>query len=220
MARAKRGKGNPFWIGFSDLMTSLFFVFLVVASFLAFGYRAQAEQYRADAEELRRIKDVARATEKLTENGRFVYNSACDRFELADKYQFEFIPKSAVIPESAKPGLVQAGLDLSTLINSVDDNSLVRYKIIIEGRTAKFVNEGYRNGDPVYRNKELSYLRSLAVWKLWEENDIKLNEEGGVSEVFISGSGFEGQCRYAFTEAEEGKNKRIILQVIPFLVGS
>ena len=66
---------------------------------------------------------------------------------------------------------------------------------------------------PIYA-KELSYGRAMSLYYLWKRNGITLNSEN--SEVYISGSGFEGMCRYEGNE--EDKNKRFIIQIIPHLV--
>ncbi len=214
MARRKRNQQGSFWIGYSDLMTSLFFVFLVMATALAVGFRYQASIYKTDAMELRRIREISGAAERLTDNGRFQYNATCDRYELA--YEFEFEQRSDIIPNSAKPELVAAGREIERVLGAVSDTSNVRFKIIVEGRAARYIDDDRLNGDGEFRNKELSYRRALALWLLWKERGIEL--ESPTTEVLISGAGFDGACRYPAVRGEEGKNKRIIVQVVPFLM--
>lgn len=213
MARRSKDRQGTFWVGYSDLMTSLFFVFLVMATALALGFRYQASVYEADARELRRIRDVSSVADRLTDNGRFTYNATCDRYELA--YEFQFPQFSADIPDSAKSELLAAGAEIRDLLRTVEDTSEVRFKVLVEGRAAMYVEDDPRNFDREYNNKELSYRRALALWRLWRANDIELESE--TTEVLISGAGFDGACRYPRVRGEEGKNKRIIVQVVPFL---
>lgn len=215
MARKPSKFASAFWVGYSDLMTSLFFVFLVLATTLALAFRAQAKEGEAAKRELERIKAIADVGSRLSEED-FSYNSSCDRFEL--KYEFEFEANSPVIPEKDKPELLSAGRAMERFLAETPAGAEVRFKIIVEGRAAKYIEGGSRNDDRTRLVKELSYRRALAVWDLWKQAGIKLNTP--ISEFFISGSGFEGECRYPFTREEEGKNKRIIVQIIPFLTGA
>lgn len=212
MARTPNKFANSFWVGYSDLMTSLFFVFLVLATTLALAFRAQAQEGEAARKELERIRAIADVSSRLSDRD-FLYNDVCNRFEL--KYEFEFQPGQAVIPSSAQVRLLQAGRAIDTFLRNTPKDSDVRFKIIVEGRAARYIPDNGRNADPYNQTKALSYRRALAVWDLWKANEINLNTS--ISEFFISGSGFEGECRYPMTLAEEGKNKRIIVQIIPFL---
>jgi hypothetical protein len=64
------------------------------------------------------------------------------------------------------------------------------------------------------KTSELLLLSVIPLYNLWMDNGITLNNNN--SEVFISSTGFDGLCRYS--GAEEGKNKRFIIQVIPYLI--
>ncbi len=211
MARQPNKFASSFWVGYSDLMTSLFFVFLVLATTLALAFRAQAQEGEAAKRELERIRAIADVASRLSQE-QFIYNSNCDRFEL--KYEFEFDANSPVIRDEFKPKLLEAGRAIERFLQT-SRGTEVRFKIIVEGRAARFIQGGDRNNDSGRFVKELSYRRALALWDLWKAEGIQLNTE--ISEFFISGSGFEGECRYPFTREEEGKNKRIIVQIIPFL---
>lgn len=214
MSRRRNNKsGNAFWVGYSDLMTSLFFVFLVVATTLALGFRYQASIYEADAKELARIREIASAAERLTDDSTFYFNAAQSRFELRNDFQYE--EETATIPLEAHASLIAAGRKIQDVLASVEGKGDVRFKVVIEGRAARFLEKGKRglNADRYGNTKDLSYRRALALAKLWEANGIDLM--AGQAELFIAGSGFEGKGRYA--EREEELNKQIIVQVIPFL---
>jgi hypothetical protein len=212
MAKTNEKKKDFFWLSYSDLMTSLFFVMLVL---FVLVYTLQSQmigELKAAKEELERIKEISAATRTLAEKGIYEYNEACKRFELKQEVLFDV--NSAVIPESDKQNLVNAGKQILDLIEKFRGNKKVKFMIIIEGRAAKFLDDERRNLLVANRVKDLSYSRSLALYKLWQEKGIYLNSTN--SEVFIAGSGFEGMCRYE--NKEEYKNKRFIVEVIPYLI--
>ena len=208
--------GSSFWVGYSDLMTSLFFVFLVVATTLALGFRYQASIYETDARELARIREVAHAADALIENDRFFYNEPQSRFEL--KRIFEFKSRESVIPDTSRAALIAAGRDIEAVLRRARrGNTDVRFKVVIEGRTARFLDakDAGKNADRYNRNKNLSYERALSLAALWEEAGIDF--EAYDSELLVAGAGFEGKGRYPMVRGQEEKNKQIIVQVIPFL---
>jgi len=118
-----------------------------------------------------------------------------------------------VIPTNQITSLINAGRELKSLLNRFLNEEHVKYLIVIEGRAAK--HEDNRKNLRFANNvKDLSYSRSLSLYQLWLENGINFNSAN--SEVMISGSGFDGLCRYS--GSEEGKNKRFIIQIIPYLI--
>ena len=209
---------SSFWVGYADLMTSLFFVFLVVATTLALGFRYQASIYEADARELARIREIASAASSLTESERFFFNEEQSRFELKNNFMFGE-GGSTRIDEAAKPELIAAGRDIERVLRSVQsDTTDVRFKVVIEGRAARHwaYEDRHRNADRGGVNREMSYKRALALATLWSEAGIDLESYG--SELFVAGAGFEGKGRYPYSDGvTEGKNKQIVVQVIPFL---
>ena len=124
-----------------------------------------------------------------------------------------FSTNSAVIPRNQEQMLIRAGKELKSLINSFASETNIKFLIVIEGRAAKHENErlNLRYGNNV---KDLSYSRSLALYSLWGKANVMFNSNN--SEIMISGSGVDGVCRY--TGVEEGKNKRFIIQIIPYLI--
>jgi hypothetical protein len=239
MAKSTERKRDFFWLSFADVMTSMFFVMLVL---FVLVYTMQSkvideareaneklrvlnerlgeteeerEQYlealEAKAEELERIKAIDAAIRELEKGGLYEYNTTCKRFELKQDILFE--RNSAVIPQNAKNQLIEAGKQLQQLLLKFKDNEQVKFIVVIEGRAAR--HEDARKNLKFANNvKDLGYSRSLSLHQLWTQNGIAMNNTN--SEIFISSSGFDGLCRY--TGAEEGKNKRFIIQVIPYLI--
>lgn len=239
MSKSNDKKRDFFWLSYSDVMTSMFFVMLVL---FVLVYTMQSkviqearqineklkilnnklgkseeerEKYmkalEAKAYELERIKSIDAAIKELEKGGLYEYNSICKRFELKSDILFD--QNSAQIPRSVLHNLLTAGHQLNNLLMRFKDNKQVKFIVIIEGRAAKHenarLNLRYKNNV-----KDLGYSRSLALYNLWMANGITLNNNN--SEVFISSTGFDGLCRYSGTE--EGKNKRFIIQVIPYLI--
>lgn len=171
-------------------------------------------ELRTAKEELDKIKAITKATEALQNGGLYEYNKNCKRFEL--KQQVLFLPGRVEIPIQAYTSLIEAGKQVSNLIKKFKGNKKVKFIVVIEGRAAKYIDvqKQQLNKDLDVWAKELSYGRAMSLYYLWKRNGITLNSEN--SEVYISGSGFEGMCRYE--GIEEDKNKRFIVQIIPHLV--
>jgi len=239
MAKSNDKKRDFFWLSYSDVMTSMFFVMLVLFV-LVYTMQtkvihearqtneklkilndklgkseAEREKYltalEAKAQELERIKAIDAAIKELENGGLYEYNKICKRFELKSDILFD--QNSAQIPKSVLHNLITAGHQLNNLLMRFKNNEQVKFIIVIEGRAAKHENARL---NLKYKNnvKDLGYSRSLALYNLWTANGITLNNNN--SEVFISSTGFDGLCRYSGTE--EGKNKRFIIQVIPYLI--
>lgn len=218
-------KNNLFWLSYSDLMTSLFFIMLVlfVIVFVIMQNKTKALQgavltlgktqdsLLVALREFNRIKAINETIKALSEGGNYYYNENCKRFELIQDILFE--PNTAVIPRNKKKQLIVAGKELKKLIDNFKNEENIKFLIIIEGRAARHENMR-KNLQYAGNVKDLSYSRALALYNLWNENGIKLNSRN--SEVLIAGSGFDGSCRYS--GAEEEKNKRFIIQIIPYLI--
>ncbi|WP_233901196.1 hypothetical protein [Tenacibaculum piscium] len=234
-----RKNNDYFWLGYADLMTSLFFIMLVlfVLVFSIMQYKTAVleenskvleeklieneivktklesanKKLLADAIELKRIRSINETLKALENGGNFKYNPICKRFELSQTIMFS--TNSAAIPRNQEQMLIRAGKELKSLINSFAWEINIKFLIVIEGRAAKHENERL---NLKYDNnvKDLSYSRSLALYSLWKKANVMFNSNN--SEIMISGSGFDGVCRY--TGVEEGKNKRFIIQIIPYLI--
>lgn len=196
-------KKNFFWIGYSDLMTSLFFVmlvlFVVTVGILQIGKKATEQQ-------LKKIDELQTAVQELPEEY-FSYQSQYKRFRLNEQIQFDTL--SSVIKQSDHDYLINVGYSISNLINNLSENNDykdfdIKYLVVIEGMASK---DSYRY------NFELSYQRALSLYRLWNNNGISFNPE--ICEVQIAGSGTEGVREYSGNE--EYKNQQFLIHVIPKL---
>jgi outer membrane protein OmpA-like peptidoglycan-associated protein len=188
-----------FWPSFTDLMTSLFFIMLVlyVLTFLKLSY-----QQKATEQQLRKIKEIQAAVKELPREY-FQYDSVYKRFSLVQNVEFE--TGKDVLKPRYKDYLTNVGRSIRNLIDTLKSKYAgqdIKYVVIIEGMAS---NDIYEDNFP------LSYKRAWAVLKCWDDKNIKLDPN--VCEIQVSGSGTGGIGRYPANE--EIKNQRILIQIVP-----
>jgi outer membrane protein OmpA-like peptidoglycan-associated protein len=199
VARVKSKGINFFWMSFTDLMTSLFFVMLVlyVLTFVRLN-----TQKKITEEELAKVKEIQAAVKELPQEY-FTYQSEFKRFAL--NRQIQFPAGDSEISSKDFDYLLNVGKNIQALVSRLkalyaDDN--IKYLIVIEGMASK---DGYAQND------ELSYRRSLALARLWERN--KVSFDPNICELQIAGSGTKGIGR--FSGDDEFKNQRFLIQIVP-----
>lgn len=208
---ARKKKGESFWTGYSDLMTNLFFVMLmlfVLAIALLHKQVVIAEEAKSATEkQLKKIEELNQSIEKIDQKY-FEYDSLFKRHTLKD-IQVSFRTNSSDI-EDIEPyqldRLKGAGKSIVTFMQnakvSIPD---AQYLLIIEGQSSK---DGY------VRNYELSYERALALIKYWINNGIDFDSLGNC-EVLIAGSGQASRFRMEPDNAGNEKNQRFVIHIIP-----
>lgn len=195
----KNNNSGFFWPSFADLMTSLFFIMLVL---YVLTYIKLTSQRRATEQQLNKIKEIQAAVKELPKEY-FQYDSVYKRFSLVQNIEFE--RGKDIIKPKYEGYLVDVGISIRNLINILKTKYAkqdIKYVVIIEGMAS---NDNFLDNYP------LSYKRSLAVLKLWEKENIKLDPS--VCEIQIAGSGIGGIGR--FGRKEEKKNQRILIQIVP-----
>lgn len=195
----KTRESGFFWPSFTDLMTSLFFVMLVL---YALTYIKLTNQQKATEKQLNEIKDIQAAVKELPKQY-FAYDSIYKRFSLVRNIEFD--DKKDIIKEKDIQYLIDVGNSIKKLIETLKikySNQDIKYVVIIEGMASM---DNYTDNFP------LSYKRAWAVQKLWQLNQIMPDQS--VCEVHISGSGTGGIGR--FINGEEKKNQRILIQIVP-----
>jgi len=193
-------KSNFFWASYADLMTSLFFIMLVLFILVI---AMMKRQQKATEQQLKSIIEVQAAVKELPEKY-FAYDSIYKRFSLIENIEFQ-INTDYFKNKKDEEYLINVGKSIKKLIDNLGkkySDRDIRYIVLIEGMASS---------DPYPKNYELSYLRALAVKKLWDNNKIKLNPT--VCEIQITGSGTGGVGR--FNKKNDRKNQRILIQVIP-----
>ncbi|MCD4677065.1 MAG: flagellar motor protein MotB [Desulfobacula sp.] len=194
-------KNNIFWISYSDLMTSLFFVMLVLFV-VTVGYLKSIVD--ATKEQLEKIQELQTAVQELPVEY-FEYQPQYKRFKL--NKQIKFGDYSSTIDSNDTLYLIEVGNSIIKLISDLNMNQEykkfdIKYLVVIEGMASK---DNYAN------NFELSYERALSLYKLWNRNGISFDPQN--CEIQVSGSGIEGIREYSGTD--EFRNRQFLIHIIP-----
>ena len=223
----KTRQKDPFWTSYSDLMTSLFFVMLVlfIVCLVKVGktnreLKGKVEALdslnhalNADNEDLRNILQLENQFKVLSESSSLEYDSIKKMFYAKDFKEQEIFYSN---DDKIKPEYIDivdtVGHDLLQILQSLNHSADFNYQMVIEGNAAiKWENLKSGKYDP--DNVEmyhLSYRRALALYLYWKEKGIDFRDYN--TEVIIAGSGFNGINR---DNKVEDYNKRFIIQIIP-----
>ena len=188
-----------FWPSFTDLMTSLFFIMLVL---YVLTYLKLTNQQRATEQQLNKIKEIQAAVKELPQDY-FQYDSEYKRFSLVQNIEFK--SGQDIIKPIYEQYLIDVGVSIKDLISNLKSEYAqqdIKYVVIIEGMAS---NDNY------FDNYPLSYKRAWAVMKLWQRENVMPDQS--VCEVQVAGSGTGGIGR--FPNNEEFKNQRILIQIVP-----
>jgi hypothetical protein len=202
-------KNNIFWISYSDLMTSLFFIMLVLFV-VTIGYLKDIQRGLVKTiQEQEKLLKIEKQFKPLEESGNFYYLPACKKYIVKDLMGAEiFEPTQIKIKSEFITTTTNAGMAIRDfLIKLNKENPELSYLLVIEGNMANSFDK------PMDKNNNWGYLtsyqRALAVYNLWLSKDIDFREFN--VEVLICGSGFNGLCR----DPIEENNKRFSIQIIP-----
>lgn len=201
---SKQKKESFFWTSYSDLMTSIFFVMLVLfilTIVLLHKKMVDIENERkATQSQIDKIKEIEEAVNKI-DSTYFDYNTVHKKHILKIRVNFQRGESDInTLDIYTQNKLIKAGRSIqNTLKNINHEYPKIKYLLVIEGQASK---------DNYNRNYELSYERALALRKLWSDNSIDF---GGNCEVLISGSGIGGSMR----ENKEYLNQRFLIHIIP-----
>lgn len=208
-------KESYFWTSYSDLMTSLFFVMLVLfvlVIVLLYKRMEQIDKQRLEiTAKLDEIKKVQESTKDLSTDF-FVYRPDYKKYVLniQGRYPRGMSNIEDIISDD-KGGLmkkiVDAGLEIQRFLKEHHEN---QYLLIIEGQASK--DDPHKTNYEF--NYELSYERALGLTRYWMVNaDI---EFGSNCEILISGSGDGKLDTHAMREIDdETKNQRFLIHIIP-----
>ena len=215
----KQRAGSHFWPSYSDLMTSLFFLMLVMFVLTIISLRntiLETERLRQVSEEqLRNVQQIQEAVNQLPVDY-FEEDATNKRWILKKSYSPSFRAADydiKVLNDTTK--LIEVGSSLMGVIKQLNimkedpkyKDMDITYLVVIEGMASK---------DSYYDNDALSYKRALSLYYLWKRNGISF--EKSQCEVQVSGSGIRGRGRFNIdgdNPEEEVKNQRIIIQIVP-----
>lgn len=224
---AKKQQKDPFWTSYSDLMTSLFFVMLVlfIICFIKVGHdKVAAEETsakldsllheaNADKKQLEQILQLEEQFKILGQSTSLGYDKDKKMFYAKDLVGIEiFYSNDDKIKEEYLETVDNVGNDLMKILESLYNENF-HYQLVIEGNAAikwdQLKNHTFNpDNTEMYH---LSYRRALALYNRWRtvgKHDFRKYN----TEIIIAGSGFNGNNR---DNKIEENNKRFIIQIIP-----
>lgn len=221
-----KSKGSGFfWPSFTDLMTSMFFIMLVL--FVLSYARLKIKVDDLD-KKLRVYNLVEENLKPLKKDSTFfVYENEFKRFTLAFSVKFErgkynLTPNELVDYSISLVKIDEAGQKLKNVINNLAQERVQRpelanvsYLLIISGYASNL-------GDgQMFNDYRLSYNRALSLWDRWRfiGIDFETNNYKGLIDLQISGNGWGGVGRFDrdpdYGFINEAKNQRFIIQIVP-----
>ena len=203
MAKSNEKKRDFFWLSYSDLMTSLFFVMLVLFVLVYTMQNKMIGELGKKGRELDRIKEIEKTVNNI-DTAYFKYDEENKKHIL--NMQFGF-PKgsydiSKIVPDK-RDDLLRAGDVIKQLILKYPEEENIKYLIVVEGQASK---------DNWIGNDDLSYHRAQSLIKFWELNDVGLDKLKNC-EIIVAGSGEKGIPR---TQPDIGSaNQRFLITIVP-----
>lgn len=198
----KKGKESFFWTSYSDLMTSLFIIMLVLFVLVIVLLHKRME---ATINELAEIKKVEASTRDL-KGKYFSYNKEYEKFILNIDCQFPVRQYDInLLDQSTRDKLMDAGKQVKDFLERHSEN---QYLVIVEGQ-ASANSEAWTEF-----NYNLSYQRALSLIKFWATNpDVKFSSKN--CELQIAGSGDGRLSAKTMRDPVNEKNQRFLIYIIP-----
>lgn len=203
MAKSNEKKRDFFWLSYSDLMTSLFFVMLVLFVLVYTMQNKMIGELGEKGRELDRIKEIEKTVNNI-DTAFFKYDAENKKHILNMQFLF---PKgsydiSKIVPDK-RDDLLKAGNVIKQLILKYPEEENIKYLIVVEGQASK---------DNWVGNDDLSYHRAQSLIKFWEQNNIGLDKLKNC-EIIVAGSGEKGIPR---TQPDIGNaNQRFLITIVP-----
>jgi flagellar motor protein MotB len=193
-------KQDFFWASYTDLMTTLFFVMLVLYVITFLLLKKEQSRLRVKAQQYEQIENIEKQIKTLAKKDLMIFEPVYKRYLLKENVQFDRGQKQ--IPSRYHKNLIKIGNEIKLIIDDLSKkgNDEIRYLILIEGMSSDDNFDG---------NYELSYDRALSLFRLWEKRGITFDEKQ--TEVLIAGSGTGGVGR----AKKNADNQRFLIQIIP-----
>lgn len=193
-------KESFFWTSYSDLMTSLFFIMLVLFVLVIVLLYKRMEVTQRQLDEIRKVE----ASTKDLNPKYFTYRPEYKKYVLniEVKYPTGRGDLNEIDPQKLEP-LYEAGKEIQHFISN---HKNYQYLLIIEGQASN-LKDGYKF------NYELSYNRALGLIRYWIQN--RHLDFGENCEIQIAGSG-DGELKtHSMREKKESKNQRFLIHILP-----
>ena len=207
---AKKKKESYFWTSYSDLMTNLFFVMLmlfILAIALLHREMVQIGKERdATKKELEKINEIRTAIQNI-DTTYFQYDEDYKKHILKTKVKFQTGSSNINdLDDATKDELLAVRDTIKSFLDKLlQKDGSASYLLVIEGQASK---------DKYALNNQLSYDRALSLFKFWfpDQKNTTLRFFNLPCEVVIAGAGFmEGKPR----DAENAANQRFLIQIMP-----
>lgn len=204
----KPSKRAYFWTSYSDLMTNLFFIMLVLfvlsIALLHREIRDIEIERNATKAELAKINEIREAIQNI-DTTYFEYNPEYKKHILKTVVKFN-IGSSDIndLPDNIKKELDDVKRTISNFLSDlVSRDKNASYLLIIEGQASK---------DNYSLNNQLSYERALSLFKYWFPESTSLTFGNYPCEIVIAGAGYWGGKPLSEVNSE---NQRFLIQIMP-----
>jgi outer membrane protein OmpA-like peptidoglycan-associated protein len=207
---AKKEK-SLFWASYADLMTSLFFVMLVLFIGAIVVLDQERREFKGKYETSKKEKEILEQINDATKNidsTYFEYKEEFKKHKLKISVNYgNDIDQIETLPELTQKQLLAAGVKLRDFVQeTTSQNPNIQYLLIIEGQASKIGPEAI--------NYPLSYRRAYGLKQFWENNGIKFTATN--CEVLICGSGDGRQSGTGLMrEKTEKLNQRFLIHILP-----
>lgn len=207
---AKKEK-SLFWASYADLMTSLFFVMLVLFIGAIVVLDQERREFKGMYETSKKEKEILDQINDATKNidsTYFEYKEEFKKHKLKISVNYgNDIDQIETLPELTQKQLLAAGVKLRDFVQeTTSQNPNIQYLLIIEGQASKIGPEAI--------NYPLSYRRAYGLKQFWENNGIKFTATN--CEVLICGSGDGRQSGTGLMrEKTEKLNQRFLIHILP-----
>ena len=207
---AKKKKESYFWTSYSDLITNLIFVMLmlfILAIALLHREMVQIGKERdATKEELEKINEIRTAIQNI-DTTYFQYDEDYKKHILKTKVKFQTGSSNINdLDDATKDELLAVRDTIKSFLDKLlQKDGSASYLLVIEGQASK---------DRYALNNQLSYDRALSLFKFWfpDQKNTTLRFFNLPCEVVIAGAGFmEGKPR----DSENAANQRFLIQIMP-----
>lgn len=211
---SKNRNGSLFWISYADLMTSLFFVMLVLFVISVSRMQIALTEANVTIKQQQQILQLDNQFKILSASSELIYIEENKIFTSKELLGIDiFMPESDEIKNEHSETIRRVGHSIESILKELNhQNPDLSYLLVIEGTAAiplENLKSGTYNPDLQYPYM-LSYKRALAVYNFWRRDGIDLRKYN--AEVLICGSGFNGRNR---DTQNEDNNKRFVIQILP-----
>lgn len=225
---SRRRKESFFWTSYSDLMTSMFFVMLVLFVLCMVSAHLSTIELRktkddlekalleanAKRAQLEQILQLQAQFKELSQSTALEYVEEKKMFVAKDFVGIEiFRSNEDVIKDEYLTTVDTVGQQLQRLVRTLHEkNPEIQFQLVIEGTAAikysDLKSNTYNADDIAVYN--LSFNRALALYNRWRSKGVNLRHYN--TEILLAGSGFNGDNRDLKVE---DNNKRFVIQIIP-----